>query len=314
MSIPVNSSLEYVIRVENLFKSYGKVKAVIDVSFDVKKGEIFGFLGPNGAGKTTTLSILEGLRKADSGQVSVLGMDINADTKSIKQRIGVQLQSTSLLPDLTVFEQVGLFSQLYGSRLEHSEIESLLGQVGLSEKLSIFPDKLSGGQQQRLSLSLALVNNPEIIFLDEPTTGLDPQSRHVLWEIIRGLRNQGKTIVLTTHYMEEAEALCDRVGIIDHGKLVALDTPGALINRLAGVSSITTSAYVPLDDIRAQPYISSARRDGAHLHLQTHDVAATLRAILDLAEQHNLGLNDLHIKQPNLEDVFLNLTGHAIRN
>jgi ABC-2 type transport system ATP-binding protein len=287
---------------------------VDDVSFEVKKGEIFGFLGPNGAGKTTTLSILEGLHKADRGQVSVLGMDINTATKRIKQRIGVQLQSTSLLPDLTVFEQVQLFGRLYGSQHGRSTIEALLGQVGLSEKMSAFPDKLSGGQQQRLSLALALVNQPEIIFLDEPTTGLDPQSRHLLWDIVRELRNRGRTIVLTSHYMEEAEALCDRVGIIDHGKLIALDTPGALINRLAGLSSITTSAYVPVEAIRSQPYISSAQRDGDHLHLQTRDVAMTLRAILDLAEQHNLNLNDLHIKQPNLEDVFLNLTGQKIRN
>lgn len=314
MNISINPSPEQVIQVEHISKSYGEVKAVVDVSFTVKKGEIFGFLGPNGAGKTTTLSILEGLRKADSGQVSVLGMDIDADTKSVRHGIGVQLQNTSLLPDLTVFEQVQLFGQLYGSKPGHSEIDSLLGLVGLSNKASVFPDNLSGGQQQRLSLALALVNHPEIIFLDEPTTGLDPQSRHVLWDIIRGLREQGRTVVLTTHYMEEAEALCDRVGIIDHGHLVALDTPGALINSLAGLSSITTSAFVPLDDIRSQPYISNAQHDGAHLHLQTRDVAMTLRTILDLAEQHNLGLNDLHIKQPNLEDVFLNLTGRTIRN
>ena len=190
----------------------------------------------------------------------------------------------------------------------------MLEQVGLSEKTSVFPDKLSGGQQQRLSLALALINQPEIIFLDEPTTGLDPQARRVLWEIIRGLRDRGKTIVLTTHYMEEAEALCDRVGIIDHGRLVALNTPGALINRLAGVSSITTSAYVPLAEIQSQPCVSNVQRDGVHIHLQTYDVAMTLRTILDLAEQHSVNLNDLHIKQPNLEDVFLNLTGHTIRN
>jgi len=314
MNISVNPSLDYVIQVENLSKSYGKVKAVVDVSFDVKKGEIFGFLGPNGAGKTTTLSILEGLRKADNGKVNVLGMDINTDTKRIKQRIGVQLQSTCLLPDLTVFEQAQLFGQLYGGMPERSEIESLLSQVGLLAKAAVFPDKLSGGQQQRLSLALALINQPEIIFLDEPTTGLDPQSRHALWNIIRELRDKSKTIVLTSHYMEEAEALCDRVGIVDHGKLVALDTPGALINQLAGVSSIMTSAYLPFEEIRSQPYISNAQRAGTHLHLQTHDVAMTLRKILDLAEKHNLSLNDLHIKQPNLEDVFLNLTGHTIRN
>ena len=314
MSISVNQSPDQVIRVENLSKSFGNVDAVVDLSFDVKKGEIFGFLGPNGAGKTTTLSILEGLRKANGGQVSILGMDVNTNARSIKRRIGVQLQSTSLLPDLTVFDQVQLFARLYGCQPGHDEITSLLQQVGLTQKTLVLPDNLSGGQQQRLSLAIALINQPEIVFLDEPTTGLDPQSRRVLWEIIRELRNQGKTIVLTTHYMEEAEALCDRVGIIDLGKLVALDTPGALINSLAGVSSITTSAYVPLVDIQSLPYISNAQRNGSRLHLQTHDVAMTLRSILDLAEQHQISLNDLHIKQPNLEDVFLNLTGRRIRD
>jgi ABC-2 type transport system ATP-binding protein len=213
-----------------------------------------------------------------------------------------------------VFEQVQLFARLYGYRPSRNEIIDLLQQVGLAQKTSVFPDKLSGGQQQRLSLALALINRPEIIFLDEPTTGLDPQSRRVLWEIIRELRDHGKTIVLTTHYMEEAETLCDRVGIINHGNLVALDTPGALINTLAGVSSITTSAYVPIDSIRSLPYISNVQRNGTQLHLQTNDVALTLRSILDLAEQNAVNLNDLHIKQPNLEDVFLNLTGRMIRN
>jgi ABC-2 type transport system ATP-binding protein len=184
----------------------------------------------------------------------------------------------------------------------------------LTQKTSGLPDHLSGGQQQRLALALALINQPEIVFLDEPTTGLDPQSRRALWEIIRELRDEGNTIVLTTHYMEEAEALCDRVGIIDFGRLVALDTPGALINRLAGVSSITTSTYVPLADIQSLPTIINIQRDGTRLHLQTNDVAVTLRSILDLAEQNSVSLNDLHIKQPNLEDVFLNLTGRTIRN
>lgn len=313
MRVSPNQSPEYVIRVERLCKSYGDVDAVVDLSFDVTKGEIFGFLGPNGAGKTTTLNILEGLRKADGGRVSILGMDVNTRARSIKRRIGVQLQSTSLLPDLTVFEQIQLFARLYGCQLGHHEIVMLLRQVGLAFKTSAPPDKLSGGQQQRLALALALINQPEIIFLDEPTTGLDPQSRRALWEIIRELREQGKTVVLTTHYMEEAEALCDRVGIIDFGKLVALDTPGALINSLAGVSSITTSAYVPLADIQSLPFVTNMQRNGTRLHLQTNDVAMTLRAILDSAAQHDVNLNDLHIKQPNLEDVFLNLTGRTIR-
>ena len=307
-------NLENVIEVDNLSKSYGNVTAVNDMSFCVKKGEIFGFLGPNGAGKTTTLNILEGLRKLDSGQVRVLGMDINQNAKAIKAQIGVQLQSTSLLPDLTVFEQVQLFSRLYGFQHDHHEIMSMLEQVGLDTKAKALPDNLSGGQKQRLALALALVNQPKIVFLDEPTTGLDPRSRRALWSQIRELRDQRKTVVITTHYMEEAEALCHRVGIVDHGRLVALDTPGNLIAKLAGVSSITTSAHLPVHEFQRLPYVVQAQHDGDEVSIQTRDVAATLRAILDLAQKHCVSLNDLHIQQPNLEDVFLNLTGKSIRN
>ena len=313
MTVSAYRTRESVIEVENLSKAYGDVRAVDGLSFDVGKGEIFGFLGPNGAGKTTTLSVLEGLLRADGGRVTVLGMDVGRHARAIKRRIGVQLQSASLLPDLTVLEQVQTFARLYGCRPGREAIGALLEQVGLGGKQFAFPEQLSGGQQQRLSLALALINRPEIVFLDEPTTGLDPQSRRVLWEMIRGLRREGRTVVLTTHYMEEAEALCDRVGIIDFGKLVALDTPGALINRLAGVATITTSAAVPPDAVRSLPFVGQMERDGSRLHLQTDAVAPTLRAILDLAEEHEVTLNDLHIKQPNLEDVFLNLTGRTIR-
>ncbi len=314
MSMSSIQNPENVIQVDQLSKSYGNVTAVNDMSFCVKKGEIFGFLGPNGAGKTTTLSILEGLRKLDRGRVRVLGLDVNKNAKIIKSQIGVQLQSTSLLPDLTVFEQVQLFSRLYGYQLSRHEMMSLLEQVGLDNKAKTLPDNLSGGQRQRLALALALVNQPKIVFLDEPTTGLDPQSRRVLWGMIRELCNQSKTVVLTTHYMEEAEALCHRVGIVDHGRLVALDTPGNLIANLAGISSITTSAYLPPDEFQQLSTVIQAQHNGNKLTIQTHDVAATLRSILDLAEKHCVSLNDLYIQQPNLEDVFLNLTGKRIRS
>jgi ABC-2 type transport system ATP-binding protein len=313
MNTTENRSNSYVIQVENISKSYGKLLAVDGLSFEVTKGEIFGFLGPNGAGKTTTLSILEGLHRADSGQAYILGMDINTHPKLVKRRIGVQLQSTSLLPDLTVYEQVHLFAKLYGFQRSDEEIMALLDQVGLIQKTAAYPDNLSGGQQQRLALALALINQPEIVFLDEPTTGLDPQSRRVMWDLIRSFRDQGKTIVLTTHYMEEAEVLCDRVGIIDYGQLVALDTPTALINRLEGLSTITTSANLMLPGIEELPGVNNFKHDGTKLRFQTDDVAATLRALLDVAEQYQVSLNDLHIKQPNLEDVFLNLTGRMIR-
>jgi ABC-2 type transport system ATP-binding protein len=307
-------SSDFVIQVENLSKSYGDVKAVAGISFGIGRGEVFGFLGPNGAGKTTTLSILEGLRKADGGRVTVLGMDVNTAAAQIKQRIGVQLQNTSLLPDLTVVEQVKLFATLYGRPLSHSDCLDLLEWVGLVEKANVLPGKLSGGQQQRLALVLALVNEPEIVFLDEPTSGLDPQSRRALWALIRECRERGSTVVLTTHYMEEAEALCHRVGIIDHGKLVALDTPGALISRLEGVSSITMSDYLSLDQVRALAGVVEAQHEGELIRIQTKDVTMTLGALITLAQERGISLGDLHLKQPSLEDVFLKLTGHTIRD
>jgi ABC-2 type transport system ATP-binding protein len=306
-------SNQTVIQVSNLFKAYGNVRAVNGISFDVRRGEIFGLLGPNGAGKTTTLSILEGLLKADNGTVHVLGRDVKTDTIQIKQQIGVQLQSTSLLPDLRVVEQVMLFSRLYGQPISREQAIAQLEKVGLDEKVNAFPDKLSGGQQQRLALALALVNNPEIIFLDEPTTGLDPQSRRAIWEIIRDFIKHGKTVMLTTHYMEEAEALCHRVGIIDRGKIIALDTPGALVGQLENISTITTSAPLSLESIQNFPNVVGAEFDGDLLRIQTSDVMATLSALLDLAKQSAVSLQDIHISQPSLEDVFLKLTGRTIR-
>lgn len=219
------------IEVQNMSKHYGEIKAVNDISFAVKSGEIFGLLGPNGAGKSSILSVMQGLRSPTSGAVHIFGLDVCTDSRRIKQRIGVQLQSTSLLPDLNALEQVLLFAKLYGRSLTRERAIELLKQVALSEKANALPAKLSGGQQQRLALALALVNDPEILFLDEPTAGLDPQARRNLWDLVQSLRRDGRTIVLTTHYMEEAEALCDRVGIIDSGNLLALDTPNALIQH-----------------------------------------------------------------------------------
>lgn len=310
----VETLSDFVIQVENLSKSYGDVNAVADISFKIRRGEIFGFLGPNGAGKTTTLSILEGLRKADSGHVTVLEMDIKTTTSQIKQHIGVQLQNTSLIQDLTVVKQVKMFAMLYGQSLSNNDCLGMLEWVGLVEKANVLPRKLSGGQQQRLALVLALVNEPDIIFLDEPTSGLDPQSRRALWALIRECREQGSTIVLTTHYMEEAEALCHRVGIIDHGKLVALDTPGALIGQMENISSITMSDYLSLKQLRALGGVVEVQHEGKLIRVQTKDVMSTLGALMALAQERNISLGDLQIKQPSLEDVFLKLTGHTIRD
>lgn len=306
-------SNQKVIEVSNLVKTYGEIQAVDNICFDVHQGEIFGLLGPNGAGKTTTLSILEGLLQADHGTVHVLGKNVKTDAPQIKQQIGVQLQKTSLLPDLHVVEQVMLFSQLYSQRISSKQAVTQLERVGLGLKADVFPKQLSGGQQQRLALALALVNNPKILFLDEPTAGLDPQSRRAIWEIINYLKEHGVTVILTTHYMEEAEAICHRVGIIDCGKIIALDTPGNLVNHLEGISTVTTSAPLPLEIIQKYPNVIKADFDGEMLRMQTSDIMATLSALLELSRQIKVSLQDIHISQPSLEDVFLKLTGRTIR-
>lgn len=310
----MQSSSQAVIKVDNISKSFGHFKAVDALSFEVQQGEIFGLLGPNGAGKTTTLTMIEGLRSADAGRVKVLNMDIDSHASAIKARIGVQLQSTSLLPDLDATEQVILFSQLYGQPVDRAEAHRRLEQFSLEEKAGSRPGNLSGGQKQRLAIVLALINDPTIIFLDEPTSGLDPQSRQLLWTFIRDLQAQGKTIVLTTHYMEEAEALCNRVGIIDHGRLLALDTPVHLIDQLEGVSTISTSAPLSLEIAQALPAVVEANKDGETVYVQTRDVVSTLKGLLERSTQQAVPLGNLHIRQPNLEDVFLQLTGRSIRN
>ena len=218
-----------IIEVENLRKTYGDLKAVDDVSFSVEKGEIFGMLGPNGPGKTTTLEMIEGLRKIDNGQVQVAGIDVDMKPNAVKSRIGVQLQSSSFFDYLNLKELLVLFGNLYQRKVDPNK---LLENVELTEKSKSYVKHLSGGQKQRFSIASALVNDPQVLFLDEPTTGLDPQARRHLWDLIQKIRDTGKTIVLTTHYMDEAEILCDRVAIIDKGKIIALDTPDNLINNL----------------------------------------------------------------------------------
>jgi len=220
---------EVILKVENLKKSYGKFRAVKGVSFEVKKGEIFGLLGPNGAGKTTTLEMIEGLRKIDSGKAEIAGMSVSEHTEKIKSIIGVQLQASSFFDFLSLSELLKFFGNLYGRNVDP---ERILAEVELKDKKKVYVKTLSGGQKQRFSIASALVNKPQILFLDEPTTGLDPQARRHLWELIKSIRGKGMTIVITTHYMDEAEYLCDRVGVMDNGKIISLDTPDALINQL----------------------------------------------------------------------------------
>ena len=301
-----------VIEVENLYKSYGNTKAVNGISFSVSKGEIFGMLGPNGAGKTTTTEILEGLRDADSGSVLVLGMNIKKYPRQVKSSIGVQLQTTSLYPRLTVREVLDLFASFFPRRVSASRVIKL---VGLEDCRSKRCSTLSGGQQQRLSVALALVNNPKILFLDEPTSGLDPQSRHNIWNIIEYVRGKGKTVFLTTHYMEEAERLCDRVAIIDNGRIIATDQPATLIARHFKEEAIEFEPDQHLDEevFRQVAGVTSVQLENGKVTVYSSSVPATISALLELAKQRSIQLTNLYVRRATLEDVFLRLTGRRIR-
>lgn len=302
------------IKVQDLRKYYGETKAVDGINFSVHQGEVFGMLGPNGAGKTTTVEIIEGLRAADSGQVTVLGMDVGKDADKIKARIGVQLQTTALYPLLTVQEVINLFRSFYPGRVR--ETDYVIDLVDLEEKKNTRSKDLSGGQQQRLSMALALVNIPDIIFLDEPTTGLDPQARRKTWDVIKQVSDEGTTVFLTTHYMEEAERLCDRVAVIDYGKIIALDTPADLINTHFEESAIEfelNGGTVDLKALARLAGVTDARQDGSTVTLYSTAVPRTLAMLTDLGEAKGLVLDYLHVRRATLEDVFLKLTGRRIR-
>ena len=303
-----------VIEVENLVKSYGAIKAVDDISFNVEPGEVFGMLGPNGAGKTTTVEIIEGLRTADSGRVTVLGMDVAKVPTRIKQKIGAQLQAPSLMPSLTVYELLDTFAGFYKHSLPIDDVVELLA---LTDSRKVLVKNLSGGQQQRLSVAIALINDPEIAFLDEPTTGLDPQARRGLWTVIEDMRNKSKTIFLTTHYMEEAERLCDQVAIMDHGKIIALDSPQELIRNYFEEKAIQFELEPPPPEIVLQtfPGTTNVAIDANEVVVYSNDIPATMSAILKYAEKVNLTgqLKNLHVREATLEDVFLKLTGRRIR-
>lgn len=303
-----------VIEIHGLVKRYGTLVAVDGIDLSVHPGEIFGILGPNGAGKTTTLEMIEGLRHPDAGTIRVAGFDAVREAAKVRQVIGVQLQTTALFDYLTAAELIELFASLYNVDSSRARVDELLAMVNLQDKRSARVDELSGGQRQRLSIALALVNRPSIVFLDEPTTGLDPAARRDLWQTIRSIRGSGATVVLTTHYMEEAETLCDRVAIMDRGRIVACDTPQALIQQLGTAVTVwATFAHgsLPPETLTRLPgVLQSAGMDGK-LELRTTDVQATLVSLLDLARHHAVTLADLRITQPSLEDVFLALTGRV---
>ena len=303
---------EVVVSVEGLQKSYGALRAVDGISFSVRRGEIFGIVGPNGAGKTTTIECLEGLRRADGGEVRVLGLDPVGDGYALRARIGVQLQSAALPDRIKVWETLDLFASFCTRPLPTAP---LLAQLGLAEKRDGYFSKLSGGQKQRLFIALALLNDPEVVFLDELTTGLDPQARHAIWELVRQIRGQGKTVLLTTHFMEEAERLCDRVAIVDHGKIVALDTPANLIRDHAGETRVVFAAddSFDLDWLRGLPAVSSVVRDGDHIVALGREDGLVVEVVNALGGR-GFRFRDFRVEQPTLEEVFLALTGRALRD
>ena len=301
------------ISVTDLNKSYGALAAVDGVSFEVRDREVFGILGPNGAGKTTTLEMIETLREPDSGEILVDGLDVRRDSRKIKELIGVQLQTTVFFDNLTVFETMDLFGSFYATRLDP---ETLLETVGLKDRRDSMLAELSGGQHKRVSIALALVNDPKIVFLDEPTTGLDPQARRNIWEIVEGLRSAEKTVVITSHYIEEAERLCDRVAVMDQGRIIALGRPGELIDRYAPGSNISFRLTPPLEDgaVAGISGVEAVRGGGGEYTVTTMSPQETLVGIFAAAYQGGARADEVTMKRASLEDVFLKITGRRIRS
>ncbi|MFL5751682.1 MAG: ABC transporter ATP-binding protein [Chloroflexota bacterium] len=302
-----------VIRVEGLRKAYGDLIAVDGIGFEVRRGEVFGLLGPNGAGKTTTVEVLEGLRTPDAGTVTVLGVDVVASPDRVKPRIGVSLQNAALYPKLTVVELLDLFGTFYPKPRPSDELIELMD---LGEKRRSRTQDLSGGQRQRLSVALALVGDPELVFLDEPTTGMDPAARRRLWDVITSLRSEGRSVLLTTHYLEEAEILCDRIAIIDHGRILELGTVRELVDRRFHERAVRFDTIAGLDDTRlaAIPGVTSTAREDGETVLYSRDVPATIGAVLAIADELGAEPGNLAVRRATLEDVFLALTGRTLRD
>ena len=302
-----------VIQVSGVRKTYGSLVAVDQVSFEVNQGEIFGLIGPNGAGKTTTMECVEGLRMPDNGSISVLGLDPVRDVYKLQNRIGVQLQQAQLQKRIKVWEAVDLWASLYKKKA--ADAERLLELLGLTEKRNAWFMNLSGGQKQRLFIALALINDPEVVFLDELTTGLDPQARRAIWELVRGIRERGKTVFLTTHLMEEAERLCDRVAIIERGRIIDMDTPQNLVNRHCPERTVilATEDANAADRFRAIPTVQEVTSSGTQFTIRGRGDDLVTAVIHCLSENH-IRVSDFRTVLPNLEDVFIKLTGHSIRD
>ena len=303
--------MSHVLSVHSIRKTYGRLVAVDDVSFDVERGEIFGLIGPNGAGKTTTLECIEGLTTPDAGSVSILGLDPIKDAYPLQDRIGVQLQEAQLQKRITVQEAISFWMSLYRRTVDGDQ---LLDQLGLSAKRSAWFMTLSGGQKQRLFIALALINDPELVFLDELTTGLDPQARRAIWDLIFGIRARGKTVILTTHLMEEAERLCDRVAIIDHGRIVDIGRPGDLVRRHCPGRTVvvTTDDASAAAAFRTLPRVLSVEESDRQLRIHGREDQFVTDLIQAVATRQ-IPVSDFRTETPTLEDVFLTLTGHSVR-
>jgi ABC-2 type transport system ATP-binding protein len=299
-----------VVQVENIRKAYGKTLAVSDVSFEVRQGEIFGLIGPNGAGKTTTMECIEGLRRPDGGTIAVLGLDPARDVYRLQDRIGVQLQEAQLQKRIKVREAVDLWASLYRQSVNP---DVLLEQLGLIDKRNAWFMTLSGGQKQRLFIALALINDPELVFLDELTTGLDPQARRAIWDLVRGIRQRGKTVFMTTHLMEEAERLCDRVAVIDHGRIIDIGSPASLIRRHCPERTVVVTTAHPSAEasFAALPGVEVERRDQEIAIRGRGDDLVT--SVIQSIATEGIAVRDFRTETPTLEDVFLTLTGNSIR-
>jgi ABC-2 type transport system ATP-binding protein len=306
--------MDTIVQVDGLRKVYGKTVAVDGISFVVHEGEIFGMVGPNGAGKTTTIECLEGLRKPDGGSVSVLGVDPQREGQTLRLRTGMQLQQSNLPDRMKVWEALDLYASFYPNAADWKE---LLSQLGLEEKRNTSFSKLSGGQKQRLFIALALLPDPQLVFLDELTTGLDPQARHAIWDLVRAVRARGKTVLLSTHFMEEAERLCDRVAILDHGRIVALDTPAALIRTLEGEERVIFNLDKGLSPLLEKALSTvgrlEVRGEQVVVHRKDGHKIPLVSEVVSLLTGQGVPFRDLRTEQPNLEDVFLSLTGCEMR-
>jgi len=307
------SANEGLVHVADLTKHYGEVHAVDGISFSVARASVFTLLGPNGAGKTTTLEILEGIRNPDSGEIEFFGRRISHVDRKEKARMGVLLQEGNFEPYLKVKEVLRLFASFFANPLP---VEKILDMIALQEKQNAYVKTLSGGQKQRLALGAALINNPDLVFLDEPTTGLDPQARRNIWSIVTNLKTKDKGIILTTHYMEEAEALSDHVCIMDHGKIIGEGSPQELSAQLGQETIIEFTAGEATDDSISllESVCKAARMDGDQVTVETEDLISTMEHLLAWAKKRNIELKNMVVRQPNLEDVFLSLTGRRIRD